>query len=334
MAGRTVTAIAIALALQGPVAATARADGLPVLGFASAAHGVRTLDGARRYLARPRQHETIVSAISRSGLTLMRAVLPGRYDVPVVAYDGSPSGLSADGRILVLIRPRLAFPQRSTELAILAARTLRPRRFERLRGDFSFDAISPDGEWAYLIQYTSRFDPTRYRVRALSTRTGRLLARAIVDPHDRSEAMRGSPITRVTSPDGRWAYTLYDGNGRPFVHALDTARLQARCIDVASFPTSSNWFGARLSLTGQRLTVVLGGRTTSEIDTRSLSVLAPARTGGRTGTKPAQPSEPATRPRSAAVWIAFPIAALLLVAAAIIAVRRRCGSPPPRAQTR
>jgi hypothetical protein len=336
MARRTVRAIAIVLALQGPTAVIARADGLPVLGFASTAHGVRTLDGARRYLARPRQRQTIVRVISRSGLTLRRAVLRGRFDVPVVAYDGSPSGLSADGRTLVLIRPRVAFPQRFTELAIIAARTLRPRRFERLRGDFSFDAISPNGQWAYLIQYTSRVDPTRYRVRALSTQTGRLLARDIVDPRDRSEAMRGSPITRLSSPDGRWAYTLYDGNGHPFVHALDTAGLKARCIDVAAFPTNSNWWGARLRLVGQRLLVVLGGRPSSEIDTRSLSVLAPARTGRPTGaTAATQPSKPATRSRSGTTWVAFPIAAaFLLLAAAILTVRRRFGPLPPRAQTR
>ena len=91
---------------------------------------------------------------------------------------------------------------------ILAARTLLPRRVLRLRGDFSFDAISPDGKWAYLIQYTSRLDPTRYRVRVLSTRTGTLLRGDIVDPRDRGEAMRGRPITRVDSLDGRWAYTL------------------------------------------------------------------------------------------------------------------------------
>ncbi len=169
----------------------------------------------------------------------------------MVAYDGSAAGLSANAGTLVLIRPRVTFPQRSTELMILAARTLRPRRVLRLRGDFSFDAISPDGEWAYLIQYTSRLDPTRYRVRALSTRTGTLLRGDIVDPRDRGEAMRGRPITRVNSSDGRRAYTLYVGNGQPFVHALDTATLD----------------------------VVLGGKTVSEIDTKSLTLLPPALTG-------------------------------------------------------
>lgn len=320
MAGRTVRGVFLVLALQALLATAVRADGLPVLGFAGGAHGVRALDGTRRYVAHPRHHETIVEAISRSGRTIIRAVLPGRFDVPVVAYDGSASGLSANGRTLVLIRPRVAFPQRSTQLAIVAAQTLRPRRFERLRGDFSFDAISPTGKWVYLIQYTSRFDPTRYLVRALSTRTGRLLSRDIVDPHDRGEAMRGNPLSRVSSADGRWDYTLYDGgNGHPFVHALDTARLQARCLDVATFPANANYLSARLRLTGQRLMVVLGGATLSEIDTRSLVVLARARSSSRTPTRPRKADA-----RAPFGTLVLPIAAaVLLLAGAGTVVRRR-----------
>jgi hypothetical protein len=322
MVGRMVRVMVVALALPGAVAAIARADGLPVLGFVTATHGVRTLDGARRYAARVRGHETVLSAMSPAGRTLARSVLDGRFDVPVVAYDGSAAGLSANGRTLVLIRPRVAFPQRSTELAILAARPLRLRRFERLRGDFSFDAISPNGAWLYLIQYTSRVDPTRYRVRALSTGTGKLRSRDIVDPRDRGEAMRGNPIARVSSTDGRWAYTLYDGNGRPFVHALDTAGQTARCIDVAAFPPSSDPWQARLSLTGQRLNVVLaGGRTLSRIDTTSLSVLAPPSQLRRKRT---------TRPRPAASVDIVPIAiALVLLAGAVAVLRRRLGRPRP-----
>ena len=45
--------------------------------------------------------------------------------------------------------------------------------------------------------------------------------------------MGGQPATRATTPDGRWAYTLYArAKGKPFVHALDTARRQAFCIDL------------------------------------------------------------------------------------------------------
>jgi hypothetical protein len=332
MAGRTVCAVTVALALPATVAGVARGDGLPVLGFVGAAHGVRAADGSRRYVAQPRRRVTIVKALSRSGRTLERAVIPGRFDVPVVAYDGSTSGLSANGRTLVLIRPRTAFPQRSTELVIVAARTLRTLRFERLGGDFSFDAISPSGTWIYLIQYTSPTDPTRYRVRALSTRTGRLLARDIVDPHDRGEAMRGNPMSRLTSPDGRWAYTLYDGDGHPFVHALDTVRLQARCIDVAAFPAGGNLLATRLRLTGRTLTVVQGGQGLSEIDTRSLSVIAPPPPARAVSTERSSPPRRSdARARSGARAVALAIAAaVILLAGAVLALRRRFVRPRRR----
>jgi hypothetical protein len=334
MIGRTAKAALLVATLAGAGAGVAHADGLPVLGFSGPARGVRTIDGTRRYQARPRHHETVLTATSESGRLLARTVLSGRFDVPVVAYDGSGAGLSADAGTLVLIRPRVTFPQRSTELMILTARTLRMRRVVRLRGDFSFDALSPNGQWIYLIQYTSRQDPTRYRVRALSARAGKLLRRDIVDPHDRGEAMRGQPISRVSSSDGRWAYTLYDGNGRPFVHALDTARLTARCINVATFPANSNWFAPRLRIADRHLMVVLRGRTLSEIDTRSLLLLAAA--PGRVVARPAAgPGRSGPRSKAGTTGIAFPIAmVVVLLGGVALAVRRRLGSLPGQAQAR
>ena len=44
--------------------------------------------------------------------------------------------------------------------------------------------------------------------------------------------MSGIPVTRMPSMDGRWAYTLYDNGRHSFVHALDTARRTAVCIDL------------------------------------------------------------------------------------------------------
>jgi hypothetical protein len=45
--------------------------------------------------------------------------------------------------------------------------------------------------------------------------------------------MRGYPITRVTSADGRWVYTLYARvNGPSFIHALDSVHRQAVCLDL------------------------------------------------------------------------------------------------------
>ncbi len=158
----------------------------------------------------------------RAGAPLARS-LDGRFTIPAVAYDGSPGGLSADGRTLVLINPRTGFPRRITTLAVLDTQRLRARDVIRLTGDFSFDAISPDGRLLYLVQYLSQRDPTRYLVRLYDLEAGRLLPEPIIDPREVGDVMRGTPITRAASPDGRWAYTLYDGAGEhPFIHALDT----------------------------------------------------------------------------------------------------------------
>jgi hypothetical protein len=44
-----------------------------------------------------------------------------------------------------------------------------------------------------------------------TTLARRFLAKPVVDPHDRGEAMTGVPINRVMSSDDRWAYTLVGG---------------------------------------------------------------------------------------------------------------------------
>jgi hypothetical protein len=45
--------------------------------------------------------------------------------------------------------------------------------------------------------------------------------------------MEGSPVTRSSSPDRGWAYTLYARSaGHAFVHALDTRHRAAVCVDL------------------------------------------------------------------------------------------------------
>src|SRR5207248_313170 len=102
------------------------------------------------------------------------------------------------------------------------------------------------------------------------TRTGRLLSHDIIDPHDRGEKMQGYPLSRATSRDGRWTYTVYAGAGAPFIHALDTSGLTAHCIDLPTFPATVNPFAVRLRLTGERLAVMYGNRILSAVDLRTL----------------------------------------------------------------
>ena len=271
---------AAVLAGAAIAAAPAAADGLPVVNVDAGPSGVATPDDTGRYVTVPAAADTVVARTQQTGGRIEASVLVrGSFTIPAVAYDGSAGGLSADGRTLVLIAPRLTFPRARTALAVLHARRLRMRTKVFLRGDFSFDAVSPDGGRIYLIQYTSPRDPNRYRVRAYDVRSHRLLPRPIVDPVEPDEAMRGAPLTRAASPDGRWAYTLYDGAGHtPFVHALDTARASARCIDL-DLLRRRDLAAARLSVSadGARVSVVDGDGPAAVIDAATFRVSAPAR---------------------------------------------------------
>ena len=106
------------------------------------------------------------------------------------------------------------------------------------------------------------------------------MLRPIVDPREPDEPMGGRPLTRTTSTDGRWAYTLYERPGEaPFVHALDTTGRTARCIDLDWLRAPRQLAGVRLVLGdgGHVIDVVSRGVTRAVIDTRSFVV---ARAGG------------------------------------------------------
>jgi hypothetical protein len=310
-------ALAVAAVLLAP--ATAVADGLPVVGLDGRA-GVVSRDGVFRYVSFVSGRNTVVARLyTRDGTVARYRTIPGAFSIPAVAYDSSPSGLSADGRTLVLIRPRTQLAQKRTQLAIVDARRLLVRRTIVLRGDFSFDAVSPDGSELFLINYLSlsrrNFDPTRYKVRALDATTGRLAPAPIVDPND-PEEMGGVPVTRATSADGRWAYTLYQGSEHPFVHALDTVGRAARCIDLDALAKRDDLFQMKLRLAagGRQLQVVKGSKPTLLVDTRSFQVSRPPASAPH----PVR-NAPAARDDGRPSWLlAFPIALLILVAAASV----------------
>ena len=295
-----------AAVLLAAVPAAARADGLPAVGID--AHPLLLPDGDVAYITRAGAHSTRLIEHARYGGSLRERRLRGSFSVPAVAYDGSPSGLSADGRKLILISPRKRFPRRRTTFAVVDTRAMTVRRHIALRGDFSFDAISPDGRTMYLIEYSAR-DLAKYAVRAYDLSARRLLPKPVVDPDEADEPMRGIPVTRIASPDGRWAYTLYDNGRHSFVHALDTAGRTAVCIDL---DVRKAW-GARLELRGTQLDVVSGrSRVLASIDTRTHTIIpSPPRRPGTEG-KSTESEDASTS------WLplAAPTAALLLLAAA------------------
>lgn len=265
--------ICTTMVAAGAGAGSARADGLPVLGVDAGPGGVAASTGDARYVTLPAGKNTVVARVDPNGGRILGSkFLPGTFTIPAVAYDGSAGGLSGDGRTLVLIRPRASFPRAQTTLVVLDAKRLLRRSELKLPGDFSYDAVSPNGLWLYLIQYVSPRDPTRYVVRVYDLRAGRLLAEPVTDPHERGENMRGSPVTRATSADGRWAYTLYDGAGKvPFIHALDTSTRSARCIDLAAL-ARTDVSRLRLSLNGGGKLTVGNPQPVAVVDTRTFRV--------------------------------------------------------------
>ena len=200
---RTILMTMIALVAAGLASGTARADGLPVVGIDAGPDGVAELAGGMRYVALPAGEGTVVARVEQDGGRIAASrFLPGAFAVPVVAFDGTASGLSADGRTLVVIRPRLQFPRARTSFAVLGTRRLRVRDEVTLRGDFSFDALSPDGRWLYLIEYLSPKDPNRYAVRVYDLTAGLLEPEPIVDPDEAAEPMRGYPSRARRAPTG------------------------------------------------------------------------------------------------------------------------------------
>ena len=256
--------------------AAAHADGLPVLGIDVGSSGVASSSGEARYVTIPAGGRTIVERVAQDGgQVLAWRSLRGTFTIPAVAYDGSASGLSADGTTLVLIEPRASFPRAKTKLVVVDTDGLRMRQLVTLPGDFSFDAISPSGSWLYFIHYVSPTDPTRYLVQGFDVQRGRLVAKPIIDPKEPGDKMRGNPLSRAMSADGRWAYTLYDGAGAtPFVHALDTVARSAHCIDLDGIAAGTNLWRLRLGIDPDRTHLVVRDSSSAKllIDLHTLSV--------------------------------------------------------------
>ena len=89
-------ALAVCAAAAVPAAL---ADGLPVLGIDVGTQGVASDSAPVRYVTVPAAGRTIVArTATRGGRVLRHVSIAGNFTIPAVAYDGSASGLSADGQ--------------------------------------------------------------------------------------------------------------------------------------------------------------------------------------------------------------------------------------------
>jgi hypothetical protein len=275
-----------------------------------------------RYVALPAPGGTSVAQIDSAGGTVNGFMsLHGSWGIPIVAFDGTTSGVSAGGQTLVLAQSSQALLPSRSRFALVNPLKMRLQRVVTLRGAFYFDAISPDGGTMYLIQHTSAFNILRYAVRAYDLRTDRLVPGTIVDRREPDERMAGYPVARAVTGDGVWAYTLYQKpGGRLFVHALDTGRGIARCIDLPPLAgVVQSMMG--LSVDGGRLDVVSGGAVLAAVDRSTFRVTrSPAPAAGRSerpvGHRP-------SGGHTAAIVAAVLVGLLVAGGGAALAVRRR-----------
>jgi len=263
------------------VAPAALADGIAP--FATqGGPGVLAPDGSARFVAFAAGTGTRIERIdAHGGGTLRTLFVQGAWGIPVATYSNKGEGVSPDGSTLVVADVVHTWPHSRSSFLFLDPQTLRIRDRITLRGDFAFDALSPDASRLYLIQHVSSADTTRYVVRAVDTPTMRLLPHRIADKTQRNWVMVGYPLNRVTSKDGRYVYTLY-GNPKnvPFIHALDTVRGVAHCIGLPLRSGDQSNLVLALRNGGRTLAVHwLSGRRWYTVDTQSWR-LAPDRAGG------------------------------------------------------
>ena len=309
---------------------SAGADGLPVLDERLAPFGGSTPPVAgHRYMTLPAARGTVLAKVDTdTGEVTRSRFIRHRFSVPLVAYDLSAGGLSADGKRLVLIEPRRSYPRADTTFTVIQTRRLSTERTFTLPGDFSFDAVSPNGRWLYLVEYLSPRDSTRYLVRLYDLERRRLLPEPIIDPREVGDVMRGTPVTRANSPDGRFAYTLYDGGEHPFIHALDTVEKSARCIDLHGLMGFERLAELKLDVSpsGDAIALMLGKEPVAFVDTRTNEVTRapPAPPVSTTGTVD---EDPRSVPWLLLGGLAAALVAVLLLAQLLL--RRRRGSESP-----
>jgi hypothetical protein len=223
--------------------------------------GVLSNDGSVSFTAAKGDGGTLIRAISTEDGTVLRSrTFKGQYGIPTIQSGKPGEGLSRDGKTFVLENVGFADTSR---FMLVSTSDLSPVDSFTLNGTYVFDALSPSGSMMYLIQHQTTQDVNHYIVRGYNLRTHALLPRRIADKTQESWVMQGWAVTRTTSPNGRWVYTLYaNPGGYPFVHALDTVTSVAHCVGLpwpAADGQQGPVFNFTLVLKGKMLAVRYGG---------------------------------------------------------------------------
>ncbi len=194
--------------------------------------GILSNDGKNRFVALSTGGGTAIARIAvKGGAVHGWATLDGEWGIPQPTFSATRlEGLTRDGKRLIVGSIGSASPAR---FAVINTQNLRVRENFSLDGHYAYDALSPDGKTLYLTQYVDADNASRYVVRAYDLEQQRLLPGRVAEKAQRGWVMEGFAVTRATSADGRWVYTLFmRPGGYPFVHALDTVKGAAHCIGL------------------------------------------------------------------------------------------------------
>jgi hypothetical protein len=173
-------------------------------------------------------------------------------------------GVSQDGRRAVLA----THPAGRTNFFVVGAHG-RVDEAAVGRGTWGFDALA--GHDLYLLHYLRN----GYEVQRFDLAANRLAARPLKDPNG-SSLIWGAAWARLSSPDGRYLFTLYVAqDGGAMVHELDLRAHTARCVSLPGDGDANAAMSSALALSpdGRTLWVVSPGygRATG-IDVRAARV--------------------------------------------------------------
>ncbi|HEX6060700.1 MAG TPA: hypothetical protein VF001_01415, partial [Candidatus Limnocylindria bacterium] len=232
-------------------------------------------DRSRYWAVTPGDRTTVRGIDPATGVDQTSFVLDGLWSVPA-AYGPAPSGLSANGKWMVLVAP--PYTTGVTMVNRFAVIDLAKGTLDRVvtaDGDLGFDAVSDDGRNLYLVEHL--VPAPHYAVRVASfngagLQDGVLGQIKTAEP----EVMNGLYHASVAVGSG-WFLSLYSNPGRgPFIHALNTTQLYAQCIlNMPDVPAALGpaW-SMLLDPKRDRLYAVNGAAgVVSEINTAALVVL-------------------------------------------------------------
>jgi DNA-binding beta-propeller fold protein YncE len=169
---------------------------------------------------------SLVDTDPRTGATIGTMPLGGAYRLPAATANGVPGGLSPNGLWLVVE----SFDSSQSHMLIVNTTTSTVRRKIDLDGYFQFDAISNDGDRLYLIQH---LNGREYYVRLYDVVGGRLDENIVVDKSDGNQAMVGTRLSGIATPDGHMLFSMYvREHESPFIHALSLDGAFAFCLDL------------------------------------------------------------------------------------------------------